>query len=58
MQETIKTFEFSNATVTVHIPEFSSKRMEELKGVTEGLLMDLIKKGQFNNDKNIKKMER
>ena len=48
MQETIKTFEFPNATVTVHIPEFSSKRMEELKGATEGLLIDLIKKGQFN----------
>jgi hypothetical protein len=57
MQETIKTFEFSNATVTVHIPEFSSKRMEELKGATEGLLIDLIKKGQFNNDKNIKTVE-
>ena len=58
MQETIKTFEFSNATVTVHIPEFSSKRMEELKGATEGLLIDLIKKGQLNNDKITKSMER
>ena len=54
---------YSDAIVTIHIPDLSdeerSRRMKQLKGATQGLLMELIKKGNdINNDKDTKKMER
>lgn len=63
MGETIRTFEYPNAKVTVHIPELSeeerSRRMNILKRAAEGLLMDSIRRERnINNDKDIKKVER
>ena len=61
MKEVVMTY--SDAIVTIHIPELSdeerSRRMKQLKGATQGLLMELMKaEGNINNDTNIKKMER
>ena len=63
MGETIRTFEYPNAKVTVHIPELSQEersiRMKQLKGATQGLLIDSIRTERKSiNDKNIKGMER
>jgi hypothetical protein len=62
MKEVVMTY--SDAIVTIHIPELSkeerSRRMKQLKGATQGLLMELLKlEGKnINNDKDTKKMER
>ena len=52
-----KTFTYSNAIVKVHIPKLNqeerTRRMERLKKATQGLLMELIKKGTNINDKDI-----
>ena len=61
MKEVVMTY--SDAIVKVHIPELSkeerSRRMKQLKGAAQGLLMELMKaEGNINNDTNIKKMER
>lgn len=61
MKEVVMTY--SDAIVTIHIPELSkeerSRRMKQVEKATQGLLMELIKKGNdINNDKDIKKMER
>lgn len=54
---------YSDAVVTIHIPELSkeerSRRMKQLKGAAQGLLMELLRQeGNINNDKDTKKMER
>lgn len=61
MKEVVMTY--SDAIVTIHIPELSkeerSRRMKQLKGATQGLLMELLKlEGNISNDKDTKKMER
>jgi ribosome recycling factor len=63
MGETIRTFEYPNAKITVHIPELSeeerNRRMKQLERAAEGLLMELIKQERnINNDKITKSMER
>ena len=56
-----KTFTYSNAIVKVYIPDLSQeerkRRMEILKKATQGLMIDLMKKGNNINDKDIKKVE-
>lgn len=54
---------YPDAVVTVHIPELSkderSRRMKQLMGATQGLLMELMKlEGNINNDKDKQTMER
>lgn len=61
MKEVVMTY--SDAVVTIHIPELSkeerSRRMKQLKGAAQGLLMELLRQeGNINNDKDTKKMER
>jgi hypothetical protein len=63
MGETIRTFEYPDAKITIHIPELSqeerSRRMKILMGAAQGLLMDSMRtEGKGINDKNTKKMER
>lgn len=63
MGETIRTFEYPNAKITVHIPELSeeerNRRMKQLERAAQGLLMELIKQERnINNDKITKSMER
>lgn len=63
MGETIRTFEYPNAKITVHIPELSkeerSRRMKQLERAAQGLLMELIKQERnINNDKDKQKVER
>lgn len=57
-----KIFTYPNAIIKVHIPELSkeerSRRMKQLKKATQGLLMEYMKEGNINNDKDTKKMER
>ena len=52
-----KIYTYSNAIVKVHIPKLNQEerkiRMKRLEGATEGLLMELIKKGININDKDI-----
>lgn len=51
-----KIYTYPNAIIKVHIPKLSkeerNKRMERLKKTTQGLLLEIIKKGT-NNDKDI-----
>jgi ribosome recycling factor len=61
MKEVVMTY--SDAVVTIHIPELSKeercRRMKQLKGAAQGLLMELMKvEGNINNDKDKQKMER
>jgi ribosome recycling factor len=63
MGETIRTFEYPNAKITVHIPELSkeerNRRMKQLERAAQGLLMEFIKQERnINNDKITKSMER
>ena len=63
MGETIRTFEYPNAKITVHIPELSkeerNRRMKQLERAAQGLLMELIKQERnINNDKDKQKVER
>lgn len=50
-----KIFTYQNAIVRVHIPTLNEER---IKRATEGLLLELIKKGYNINDKDIKEVER
>lgn len=58
MKEVVR---YSNAKVTIHIPKLSQEerkiRLGILKGATQGLLMELMKEGNINNDKDKQKME-
>ena len=49
-----KIYTYPNAIVKVHIPKLDQEEMmERVKRATQGLLMELMKKGTNINDKDI-----